>query len=353
MTWVGEVFNGMKFDVVIGNPPYQEEAKATSDNPIYHLFMDTAYEIADKVSLITPARFLFNAGKTPKAWNQKMLNDQHLKVVCYEQKSAEIFPNTDIKGGVAVTYRDAREDFGAIGVFVHYAKLRAILHKVEAHHDFSPIREIIHLQNKFNLTTLYADYPQFKAIVGSGGKEKRLTTPIFEQLQVFSKAMNRGDDVQILGLIKNKRHYRWINRKYLEPHDNLDKYKVFVPKSNGSGALGEVLLTPIIGTPLIAKPLVGFTFSFISFGAFDTEIEAEAMLKYVKSKFARTMLGILKITQDNLPRTWAKVPLQNFTPQSDIDWSKSIPEIDQQLYAKYGLNEAEVEFIETKVKELA
>jgi len=62
------------------------------------------------------------------------------------------------------------------------------------------------------------------------------------------------------------------------------------------------------------------------------------------------MLGILKITQDNLPRTWSEVPLQDFTPLSDIDWSKSIPKIDQQLYAKYGLDQTEIEFIETKVK---
>lgn len=65
------------------------------------------------------------------------------------------------------------------------------------------------------------------------------------------------------------------------------------------------------------------------------------------------MLGILKITQDNNRETWRKVPLQNFTPNSDIDWSVPIPQIDQQLYRKYGLNEQEIEFIETHVKEMA
>ena len=64
------------------------------------------------------------------------------------------------------------------------------------------------------------------------------------------------------------------------------------------------------------------------------------------------MLGILKITQDNTKATWAKVPLQDFTTNSDIDWSKLIAEIDQQLYAKYGLDEAEITFIESKVKEM-
>jgi 23S rRNA G2445 N2-methylase RlmL len=66
-----------KFDVVIGNPPYQEEAQGdgTRDTPVYHLFMDAAYEVGTKAVLITPARFLFNAGFTPKAWNEKMLAD--------------------------------------------------------------------------------------------------------------------------------------------------------------------------------------------------------------------------------------------------------------------------------------
>ena len=104
----------MKFDVVIGNPPYQEETigdNSTFAPPIYHKFMELSYELADKVILITPWRFLFNSGSTPKAWNTKMLEDEHLKVIYFEQNSANVFPNTDIKGGVAVTYRNAKEIF--------------------------------------------------------------------------------------------------------------------------------------------------------------------------------------------------------------------------------------------------
>ena len=75
-------------------------------------------------------------------------------------------------------------------------------------------------------------------------------------------------------------------------------------------------------------------------------------MKYVKSKFARTMLGILKITQHNPPEKWKYVPLQDFTVNSDIDWSQSVAGIDRQLYVKYGLDEQEIEFIETHVKEM-
>lgn len=125
-----------------------------------------------------------------------------------------------------------------------------------------------------------------------------------------------------------------------------------MPKSNGSGALGEVLSTPLIGQPLIGQPLIGHTQSFISIGAFDTESEATAVLKYIKTKFARTLLGILKITQDNKKSVWKYVPLQDFTVNSDIDWSQSVAGIDRQLYAKYGLDEKEIDFIESHVKEM-
>lgn len=126
------------------------------------------------------------------------------------------------------------------------------------------------------------------------------------------------------------------------------KYKVIVPKSNGSGALGEVLSTPLIG-----EPLIGYTRTFISIGRCQTEAEAQNLLKYIKSKFCRVMLGILKITQHNDPEKWKYVPLQDFTPSSDIDWSKSVAEIDRQLYAKYGLSDEEINFIESHVKEMA
>ena len=89
-----------KFYTVIGNPPYQETVEGTSDKPIYNYFMDESYEVGEHVELITPSRFLFNAGKTPKAWNRKMLADPHLEVLRYEQDSSRIFPNTDIRGGV-------------------------------------------------------------------------------------------------------------------------------------------------------------------------------------------------------------------------------------------------------------
>ena len=105
--------------------------------------------------------------------------------------------------------------------------------------------------------------------------------------------------------------------------------------------------------PEIIEPGVVTTQTFISFGPFDSKFEAEAFFKYLKSKLLRTLLSVKKGTPDNARKqVWEFVPLQDFTPASDIDWTKSIPEIDQQLYKKYGLNEEEINFIETKVKEM-
>ncbi len=340
----------MKFDAVIGNPPYQESAKDTSDAPVYHLFMEAAFKISPIVSFITPARFLFNAGKTPKKWNDKVLNDPHFKVVYLASNSTEVFPNVDIKGGVVISLRNNEKNFGAIGFYSQFPELNSILNKVLNSSDFKSIKDFIFMQNKFNLNSLYRDYPKLISEIGSNGKEKRLTTNIFNLKEIFTEFKQSESDIEIYGLINNTRVSRYISKKYIEDHVNLYEYKVIVPKSNGSGAIGEILSTPVIGRPVIGRPVIGYTQSFISIGKFNTECMANACLKYIKTKFSRCMLGTLKVTQHNNPPTWANVPIQDFSDRSDIDWSKSISEIDQQLYKKYLLSEQEKNFIEEKIQ---
>lgn len=338
----------MKFDCIIGNPPYQEESKDTSDKPIYNMFMDEAYKTGDKVMLITPARFLFNAGSTPKDWNKKMLEDEHLKVLKFVLDSSKVFANTDIKGGVAITYRSARENFGAIGVYTAFEELNVILQKVVAKRGES-ITTIIYATESYKFTqVMHDDFPQIESMLSKGHKYDFKTTVLEKLCNIvfFQNKPNDNDEyVQILGLVKSKRETYWIKRRYIKAVPNFEHYKIFVPAANGSGSIGEVLSTPLIG-----RPLSGHTQTFISIGAFETEQEAENCLKYVKTKFARTMLGVLKITQHNPRSTWRYVPLQDFTPSSDIDWGRTVAEIDRQLYEKYGLSEGEVAFIEEKVR---
>lgn len=351
--WKKDGNGDMKFDAIVGNPPYQIMATgdANGSDPIYHLFIDAACQLGEKVSFIHPARFLFNAGKTPKDWNEKMLNDEHYKVVQYWANSGDVFPTVDIKGGVAVTYWDKNKTFEKIGTFVAHEPLRTSLEKVLAVKGFKTLTDSIYPQNKYEFSTLYKDYPHYKNIIGSDGADKRLRPNAFDKLDVFTEKQGNGE-IPIHGLIKNKRVIRFINLKYIESSENLDKYKVLVPKANGSGAIGEVLSTPMVGEPMVGEPMVGYTGSFIGIGAFETQVEAENCMKYIKTKFARAMLGTLKVTQDNPRETWLNVPLQDFTTNSDIDWSKSVPEIDKQLYKKYGLSAEEISFIESKVREM-
>lgn len=342
------------FDYVIGNPPYNEDFANSGNNgnfakPVYHLFMDFAYEIASKVELIHPARFLFNAGSTGKKWNEKMLSDKHFKVLEYEADGTKVFPNTDIKGGIAISYRDADSDFGAIGTFIVFKELRSIAKKVRnskflSFADVVYPRDLYHLNEKFYEENTWAKGRQ------SQGHEYDVGTKVFDlfpELFTEEKPQDNDDYALIFGRINQTRGIRYVKKKYLKGPDNFEYYKVFVPKSNGSGALGEVLSTPLIG-----EPLIGHAVTFLSIGKFETRAEAEACMKYVKTKFARVLLGIKKVTQDNPRDTWEYVPLQDFTEKSDIDWTQTVAEIDRRLYAKYGLDEEEIRFIETRVKEM-
>lgn len=337
-----------KFDVVIGNPPYQEEAQGggTRDTPIYHLFMDAAYEVGDKVVLITPARFLFNAGFTPKSWNEKMLADEHLTVPHYVPNSAELFPGTDIKGGVAVTYRDQAAVGEPLGTFTKYPELNDILQKVVAHDDPSIESEVTTGRSYRYTQRMHEENPQASRLMSSDA-QYQVSTNAFEQVAFLFHDDRPVDDfeyVRVFGRMHGQRTYRWIRRDYFDGPGNLNRYKVALSKVNGSGALGEVLVNPVV-----LEPDVGATYTFITIGAYESRDEAEACRKYISTKFARALLGVRKVTQDNKRHVWKYVPAQDFTAASDIDWSTSIPEIDAQLYAKYGLDADEIAFIESHV----
>ncbi|WP_338337335.1 Eco57I restriction-modification methylase domain-containing protein [Marseilla massiliensis] len=345
--WRGDNRNNdmLKFSAVVGNPPYQIEGISTRKSPIYHIFYELAFSLSDKVTLITPARFLYKAGQTPDEWMDKILEDPHFKVVRYFPKSTEVFPSVDIKGGVAITYYDSYRNFGKIGFFSEFKELVSILDKVRKKQIMN-ICAIISSRGMYKFTEkLFKDFPEASYVQGNGSG-LQVTPKSLEQMPyVFKERGCETDSYKILGRIGNERVYRWIKKEYIQSNDYFSKYNVFVPEANGTGSFGEVLSTPIIGMPMI-----GHTDTFISVGKFDNVGEAQACLKYIKTKFARTMLGTLKATQHNPRDTWSNVPLQDFTPNSDIDWSKSIAEIDRQLYNKYGLTDEETGFIERMIK---
>lgn len=311
--------------------------------------MDAAYLIANKVELIHPARFLFNAGSTPKSWNEKMLNDPHFKVLYYEQDSSKVFSNTDIKGGIAVTYRDSSKECGAIHVFSVFPELNSILKKVVNSAGYKSIIDMVYSRTSFRLTEkFHKDFPDARNNL-SEGHLYDMSSNIFVRLPFAFIKEDPGtqDYVKVLGRDENQRVYKYIKKEYINEGHNRDKYKVFVPQAGGTGKFGEPLGSCEIGYPNEAS-----TETFLSIGSFDTLIEAENVSKYIKTKFFRALLSILKVTQIGNRPVYQYVPEQDFSSYSDLDWSKLIPEIDQQLYKKYNLSQEEIDFIESHVKEM-
>lgn len=295
-----EMLKELEPNIIISNPPYQDNAvgeQKTFNGPIYNRFMDISYNLTGTVEMIHPARFLTNAGSTPKQWNQKMLSDPYISVVGYKEASNEIFSDTDIKGGVAITLRDTNGDkHEPVGEFIRYPELESILNKVTKRSDFKPMSKIVVTRTAYRFTELmHKEHPE------------------------------------ALGKLSEGHPY--------------DYYKVFMSSGNSNGTFGEVLNSPFIG-----EPCVGNTETFISIGKFETPYESESVIKYIKTRFLRTLLGTLKTTQHLTPNEWANVPLQDFTPNSNIHWNKSIDDIDEELCGFYNLTQPEREFMNRMIK---
>ena len=348
----------VRFCAVVGNPPYQE--KPIGDNkgytpPIYDKYLELAYCLSDYAVMIHPARFLFNAGSTPKEWNKKMLESHSVKLIGFEPDATRIFPGTAITGGIAVTEYNKRTQVTPIGIYIPYEELDSIRKKVIAHGNFESIRSIISGRTPYLFTEdFHIDNPHAKEQL-SAGHMYDVSSNAFSTLQnVFlrEEPTNNNDYYRVLGRINNLRAYCWIKRRYIRGRlpEYTNTWKVFLPKANGaSGMLGDE------PARLISKPVVGKNYdiatdTFICVGSFENETSANALYKYITSKFARILLGILKVTQDNTSDKWEFVPMQDFTSTSDIDWTKPNSEIDKQLYSKYGFTPNEIAFIESKVE---
>lgn len=276
-----------------------------------------------------------------------MLSDSHFKVMKFEADASTVFSGVEIKGGVAVTYRDADSEFEPIGTFVAWEPMRSVISKVGAACDQSLASLITGAVPYKYSDEVKSQHPEYAEQMG---KSFDLRTNAFDKLfgkLFFRDKQDDSDYVAVCGLLNKKRECLWIKRSYIEVPDNFDGFKVLLSKASGAGTFGEKL-----ASLAVASKQVGHTQSFVSMGNFNTETEADALVKYLKTKFARALLGILKVTQDVTPRVWGLVPQQDFTSNSDIDWGQPVADIDKQLYTKYELDKNEIDFIETHVKEM-
>ncbi len=348
----------MKFDVVIGNPPYQEMNENNKmSRSVYPDFVMSAKQIGKIASLVMPARWMSGENgpyRETQGFIDKMLEGDHIKSFTLYPNSADLFNNVDIKGGVChfvwnknhlddeVNYtlcengnmRNAKISFRvADNIIIRFPELIYILKKS---------------RNLFNssMNTLVSSWIPFGFISDLFVKNN-------EGVSRISENKESENDYLVHGLLKGKRVIRFIPNNELKKNiDGALAYKVFLPRANGSGTFGEVFSTPMIGTPMIGTPMMICTDTFLQVGEFNNILEAENLLKYVKTKYFRTMVGIKKTAVFNYKDCFEFVPIQDFTNNSDIDWSKSIHEIDLQLYKKYGLDGNEINFIETHVKDM-
>lgn len=340
----------MKFDAVVGNPPYQlsDGGAQASATPIYNLFVEIAKKLSDKyVSLIMPSRWM-TGGKGLDSFRREMIRDEHILKLFDHFNAADCFSNVDIKGGICYFLRDKNitglcevVSYTKDGIFISIRKLCE-----EGDEIFIRENRLISIKRKVQSLTKES----FESIV-SAMKPYGLRGDVFKNPQKYNLPPMSNefieDGLTIWGLdATQKRAKKYVQRDYPIPkQEYIGGYKLFVSRNQGTGVLGEEFSAPIF-----ASPNECCTETFVVIGLFTDKQEMMNCWKYICTKFFRAMVGIRKNDQGAGRAIYKFVPLQNFTDKSDIVWSKSISEIDQQLYKKYNLTNEEISFIESMIK---
>lgn len=341
----------MKFDVVVGNPPYQisDGGAQASAKPIYQYFVKLSNELTNHYSsLIIPSRW-YVGGKGLDEFREDMLNDSHIKELHDCLTPEDIFPNTNIRGGVCYFLRD-----------FNYNNIKELV-KVVTHESNNIIYETDRSM-KINNSEVFIRDGRAKDILTRIYNDKFISiakyiSPLrpFGLRGYFSKSdkfkANKTGLKEPISCYAKGRKIGYIEKKEIISHlDWIENWKVFMPRANNIGTeLNDDNLNSFIG-----KPNEICTESYLVIGAelnLD-ERSSENLAKYMKTKFLRYLHSLLKSSQDATSKTFEFVPIQDFTNDSDIDWSKSIHEIDLQLYKKYSLSDDEIEYIESKIKEM-
>lgn len=343
----------MKFDVIVGNPPYQEANSSNKmSRSIYPEFFIKAKKCGNIVSLIMPARWMSGENgpyRETQGFIGEFIKGNHIKSFTLYPNAQDLFEGVDIKGGVCHFIYDVAYNQDLVNFILVEDGRRTSTKTPFGEHENIIIRfpQLASIVNKISRN----HYDSMKMLVSSWnpyGFVSDLFVKNNEGVSRISEHKEEDDDYRIHGLIKNKRVVRYIPNEALKKNINgAQSYKVLLPRANGSGVFGEVFSTPMIGTPMDIT-----TDTFLEVGTFKNFDEANNLLKYIKTKFFRAMVGVKKTAVFNYRDCFTFVPLQDFTSSSDIDWTKSIHEIDLQLYKKYNLSDEEIDFIETRVREM-
>lgn len=351
LSWEIKDGEKMKFNAIVGNPPYQESdgGAFASAKPLYNLFVNSGIMLnPNYISLIMPSRWM-TGGKGLDEFRSNMISDKRFIVLHDYFDARECFSNVEIKGGVCYFLWN-KENNAPCSIYTHLdkekiCKSKRYLKDSETDDIFIRDNNQISVKNKidnFNFISLVSSRKPY-GLCGDVFKD-----PSKYNLPNFDEEKN-NNLYSVIGLSeKNRRVIKYANKDYPFPKtDMINKYKLFVPRNYGNGTLGE-----IPSNIILAPPFYACTETFIQIGPFDTKEEAANCLKYMNTKLFRFLVGIQKHDQGAAKGVYKYVPLQNFTENSDIDWSREISEIDCSLYKKYNITNEEKEYIEVNVPDI-
>lgn len=324
------IFN-MKFDVIIGNPPYQlsDGGNNASAKPIYQLFVQQAKKLNPRyLSMIIPSRW-FAGGRGLDAFRNEMLHDNRVRVICDYFDSSECFPAIDLSGGISYFLWD-RDNRGDCKIISNVNGNRSVMDRplLESNSNIlirfngavSIIRKVI---SKGEL--------EFSEIVSSQ-KPFGLRTFIQGETKTTSRT------VKLYANRNVSREQGYIEKeKIIANLDWVNKWKVYISRVYGERGSFPYL---VLGKPFIGEPNSCCTETFLVIGPFDDEETCKNVISYIRTKFFRFLVLQQKNTQDAPKRVYSFVPTQNF----------SEPWTDDKLYAKYGLTEEEIAFVESMIR---
>lgn len=335
--WKANNNDHMKFNVIVGNPPYQvmDGGAGASAMPIYNKFVEISKQIKPYyMSLIMPARW-YAGGKGLDDFRDMMLNDSHISQITDFVNSKDCFPNASIGGGVLF--------------YLWNYQYKGLCKFTSIHNGIS--------ETSMRVLNEYDTFIRFNKAIAIAAKVRECSN------QFMSSIISSRNPFGVSSVIRGKKKgkYQLISSDgigYLEKGDFVDncgwvnKYKVLISKvtAEHAGEPDRHGMFRVISRMELLEPLDLCTDSYLVIGGSSIKKEVLSVYCYLRCKFTRFML-MLAVSSINLSREkFQFVPLQDFTSNSDIDWSVSIPEIDAQLYEKYCLSDDEIAFIEKMIK---
>lgn len=320
-----EIFGDMKFDVIIGNPPYQlsDGGYGISAMPIYDNFIIKAISINPKyITMIVPARW-FAGGKGLDEFRKAMLHDNRIREIHDYPEAFECFPGVQIKGGVCYFLWDSN----------HAGDCKVITHKNGK--VGKPLKRPL-LENGCDT------FIRYNEAIGILHKIKKFDENSFENLvsarQPFGLPTNfHGSKTGEIKIYENS-GISYIDLKDIKKNKPIiNKYKIFLPRA-GSGS--DAFPHQIIGKPILGEPFTACSETYIYIGPFKNKNQTINVISYVSTKFFRFIAMLKKVTQSTTRSIYTLVPIQDF----------SKPWTDAELYAKYNLSQEEIDFIESMIK---